>query len=47
MWKGRNASVDEMGSPSWVFMHVYIGAVDVAKRRPKCCFGSQELQAHG
>jgi hypothetical protein len=41
-WKGRNATVDEMRSPSQVFMHVYIGAVGVAKRRPKRCFGSQE-----
>jgi hypothetical protein len=45
-WKGRNASVDEMGYPSWVFMHVYIGAVDVVKHRPKRHFGSQEPQAH-
>jgi hypothetical protein len=34
-WKGRNASVDEMGSPSRLFMHVYIGEVDVAEHRPK------------
>jgi hypothetical protein len=35
MWKGRNASVDEKGSPSQVFMHVYVGVADVAKSRPK------------
>jgi hypothetical protein len=35
MWKGRNACVDEKGSPSQVFMHVYIGVADVAKSRPK------------
>jgi hypothetical protein len=34
-WKGRNASVDEMGSPSRLFMHVYIGEADVAKQRSK------------
>jgi hypothetical protein len=34
-WKGRNASVDEMGCPSQLFMHVYIGEVDVVKHRPK------------
>jgi hypothetical protein len=48
-WKGSgrdvNASLDEIGSPSRVFF-VYIGDVDVAKRRPKGCFGSQEPQAH-
>jgi hypothetical protein len=45
-WKGRNASVDEMGSPSWLFMHVYIWEADVAKHRPKRLFGSRELLAH-
>jgi hypothetical protein len=30
-WKGRNASVDEMGSPFQLFMHLYIGEADVCK----------------
>jgi hypothetical protein len=32
--------VDEMGSPSRLFMHVYIGEADVAKQRSKRHFGS-------
>jgi hypothetical protein len=45
-WKGRNASVDEMGSPFRLFMHVYIGEEDVAKHKPKQQFGFQEPLVH-
>jgi hypothetical protein len=34
-WTERNASLDEMRSPSRVFMQVYIGVADVQKHRPK------------